>query len=416
MIAGGKTMVRSLVQALFELLLLPVLFIVAFVARFVPKQVDVGLGPEPIISHVYHKGAFQQHGYSAETFVLAVFYITSDFDVRADRWFPWPLPGRKYIGYLYLIGLTLLRYRCLYFYFNGGVLGFSQWLWRIEPWLYKLANVKIVVMPYGSDVQEMARSSNLLYKHAISRDYPRHRFQRKRIAAKIDLWTRHANHIIAGCDWVDYMYHWDTLMLAHFSIDLEKWQPAARVMPTPVTTNPQPLRILHAPNHRTIKGTEFFIRAVEELQTEGVAVELILLERVPNHKVKAVMESVDVVADQLIIGWFAMFAIEAMALEKPVLCYLRPEFVELFTTYGLIDEGELPIIHCTPLTVKAAIRELATERHRLAEIGARSREFVSKHHSIAAIGTVFDQINRSIGLTPSQGGQGQRKSYTDLHG
>lgn len=403
MMAWGKIWLRTLGQGLFELVLTPVLFLLALVARFVPKRIDVGLGPEPIISHVYHKQAFQRHGYSAETFVLSVFYITSEFDVRADQWFPWPIPGRKYIGYLYLIGLTLLRYRCLYFYFNGGVLGFSQWLWRLEPWLYKLANVKIVVMPYGSDVQEMSRSSNLLYKHAISRDYPRHRFNRQRIAAKIDLWTRHANHIIAGCDWVDYMYHWDTLMLAHFSIDLAKWQPVAR--PTNPAPEAQPLRILHAPNHRTIKGTEFFMRAVEELQAEGVPVELILLERVPNHKVKEVMESVDVVADQLIIGWFAMFAIEAMALEKPVLCYLRPEFLELFTTYGLIDEGEIPIINCTPLTVKAAIRQLATERHRLAEIGARSRKFVIKHHSVAAIGTVFDQINRSIGLTPQPRGE-----------
>jgi glycosyltransferase involved in cell wall biosynthesis len=164
----------------------------------------------------------------------------------------------------------------------------------------------------------------------------------------------------------------------------------------------QPLRILHAPNHRTIKGTEFFIRAVEELQAEGVGVELILLERVPNHKVKEVMEAVDVVADQLIIGWFAMFAIEAMALKKPVLCYLRPEFLELFTTYGLIAEGEIPIINCTPLTVKAAIRDLATNRSKLAEIGQVSREFVIKHHSITTIGRVFAQINRALGLVPAE--------------
>jgi hypothetical protein len=207
-----KTWLRACAQSLFELFLTPLLLLTALVARFIPKRIDVGLGPEPIISHVYHKQAFQHYGYSAETFALSVFYITSEFDVRADQFLSGRLPGSKYLGYLYLIALTLLRYRVLYFYFNGGVLGFSQWLWRLEPWFYKLANVKVVVMPYGSDVQEMSRSSNLLYKHAISRDYPRHRFNRQRIATKIDLWTRHANHIIAGCDWVDYMYHWDTLM------------------------------------------------------------------------------------------------------------------------------------------------------------------------------------------------------------
>jgi len=399
-----KTLVRTIAQGLLELGLAPIFLLIALLARFIPKRIDVGLGPEPIISHVYHKQAFQQYGYSAETFALSVFYITSEFDIRADQLLPRRFPGGKYVGYLYLMAMSLLRYRCLYFYFNGGVLGFSQWLWRLEPWLYRLANVKVVVMPYGSDVQEMSRSSNLLYKHAISRDYPRHRLHRKRIAAKIDLWTRHASHLIAGCDWVDYMYHWDTLMLAHFSIDLEKWKPVPPANLAPVTAA-QPLRILHAPNHRTIKGTEFFLQAVKELQAEGIAVELILLERVPNHKVKEVMESVDVVADQLIIGWFAMFAIEAMALQKPVLCYLRPEFLDLFMTYGLLDQDEVPIINCTPLTVKAAIRELAVNRHQLAAIGQRSREFVIKHHSIMTIGKVFAQINRSLGLTPSKGSE-----------
>jgi glycosyltransferase involved in cell wall biosynthesis len=401
MMAWGKTMARFLIQSLLELLFAPGLFGIALLARFLPKQFDIGLGPEPIINNIYHKKALQLYGYSAETFVLSVFYITSDFDIRADQWFPWRVPGRRYVGYLYVLVATLVKYRCLYLYFNGGVFGFSQWLWRVEPWLYRLANVKVVVMPYGSDVQEMSRASNLLYKHAIARDYPRHRFNRRRIAAKIDLWTRHAHHIIAGCDWVDYLYYWDTLMLAHFSIDLEQWKPQ-QTPGEPAPNDPvRPLRILHAPNHRTIKGTQFFLRAVEELQAEGVAVELILLERMPNHKIKEVMESVDVVADQLIIGWFAMFAIEGMALEKPVLCYLRPEFVDLFTTYGLLTAGEIPIINCTPLTVKTAIRDLALNRDQLAQIGRRSREFVTKHHSTAAIGKVFDQINQSLGLMPS---------------
>jgi hypothetical protein len=396
---AGKTFVRVVAQSLFELLLLPVLLLVALFARLIPKQIDVGLGPEAIINNVYHKKALQLYGYSAETFVLSVFYITSEFDRRADQWLPWRIPGHKILGYLYLTLLTLTRYRCLYFYFNGGIFAFSQWLWRVEPWLYQLAKVKVVVMPYGSDVQEMSRSSNLLYKHAIGRDYPRHRFNRKRIAAKIDLWTRQANHIIAGCDWVDYMYYWDTLMLAHFSIDLAKWQPVVTT-DSDGTDTTRPLRILHAPNHRTIKGTEFFIRAVEELQAEGVAVELVMLERVPNHKVQEVMNAVDVVADQLIIGWFAMFAIEGMALQKPVLCYLRAEFIELFTTYGLLSEGEIPILNCTPLTVKAVIRDLALNRAQLADIGRRSRAFVTKHHSTAAIGRVFDTINRALGLMP----------------
>jgi len=264
--------------------------------------------------------------------------------------------------------------------------------------LYKLAGIKVVVMPYGGDVQELSRSPNLLYKNAISVDYPEHRFRRRRIASKIDLWTRYADHVISGCEWVDYMYHWDTLMLAHFSIDVNAWKPAEA---DTIPAKGGKLRILHAPNHRAIKGTQYFIDAVRELNEEGLEVELVLLERVPNEEVKQVMASADLVADQLIIGWYAMFALEGMAMEKPVLCYLREDLQQLYVASGLIAPDEIPIINCSPATVKQAIRELASGRGRLADIGRRSREYVKKHHSTEAVGKVLDRINRSIGLSPS---------------
>jgi glycosyltransferase involved in cell wall biosynthesis len=267
--------------------------------------------------------------------------------------------------------------------------------------LYKLAKVKVVVMAYGGDVQDLSRSPNLLFKDAMARDYPLHRLRRRRIAARIDLWTRWADHIIGGCEWVDYLYYWDTLMLAHFSIDVDRWRPVDGQASQTASAERRTLRILHAPNHRTIKGTQFFIDAVNELVAEGVDIELIILERLPNHRVREVMATVDIVADQLIIGWYGMFALEAMAMEKPVLCYLRSDLETLYMATGLVATDEIPIVRCFPGTVKERIRELALDRAKLGEIGKRSREFVISHHSTQAVGKVFDSINRSIGITPS---------------
>ena len=60
-------------------------------------------------------------------------------------------------------------------------------------------------MPYGGDVQELSRCTNLHYKHAMSKDYPEFRFRRNIIVKKIDIWTKYGSHIISGCDWVNYM-------------------------------------------------------------------------------------------------------------------------------------------------------------------------------------------------------------------
>lgn len=395
---------KSLGLTIMDMIVFFPLLLLSIIARFSKKPYDIGLGPEPLVSHIYHKQAFARFGYTVQTFVADVYFITDKFDLRGDQIIPpkYRFPGCKYLIYLYLFAISVLRYKCIYIYFNGGPLGLAtSLLWRIEPILYKLAKVKVVVMPYGVDVQDMSRAANLLYKDAMSRDYPVHRFRRKRIAAKIDLWTKYADSVIAGCDWVYYMYHWDTLMLAHFSIDVDAWKPVDQDHGYPGPARKTKLRILHAPNHRAIKGTRYFIDAVDELKEEGLDIELVLLERVPNEEVRKIMASVDVVADQLIVGWYAMFAIEAMAMGKPVLCYLREDLKDLYVTSGLVDPEEIPILNCSPLTVKETLKNLVSQRDRVPEIGRRSREFVLKHHSTQAIGKVFDGINRSLGLKPS---------------
>jgi len=345
------------------------------------------------VNNVYHKKTLERVGYSAETFVDHVYYITSEFDYRADLVLPRLLSFLR--AYL-LFFRAIWRYRALYIYFTGGPLRDKPLIWRLEPILYRMADIRIVVMPYGGDVQEMSRSRNPHYKHVLSADYPIRRLRRKRIARQIDQWTRHADHVLSGVEWVDYMYHWDTLMLGHFSIDTKQWK-----IPEGSLRKPGPLRLLHAPNHKAIKGSEHFIRAVEELKAEGVDVELVVLQRVPNEIVREKMVEVDVVLDQLVVGWYAMFALEAMAMGKPVLCYLRKDLIELYTDVGLVEPGEIPIINCGPQTVKSAIKYLAEHIDDLEGIGLRGREFVEKHHSLESVGAVFDRINKEAGLVPS---------------
>lgn len=380
----------DLITALVFLVVGPVL---ALISRLARRRFDVGLGPEPLINNVYHKRALAKAGYRAETFVNQVFFITDDFDYRADLAIPRPLFFLR--GY-WLCVRALFRYRVLYIYFNGGPLMFKPLWWRIEPLLYRLAGIRTVVMPYGGDVQDMTRSPNLLFKHAMSVDYPGHRLRRHRIDRLIDVWTRWGSHVIAGVEWVDYLYYWDTLMLGHFSIDTADWP-----LLTPARGGSGALRVLHAPNHRAVKGTDHFIRAVEELRAEGVDVELRLLERVSNERIREAIAEADVIADQLVVGWYAMFALEAMASGRPVLCYLRPDLLELYEKVGLLRDGEMPIVACDPLTVKATLRRLAEHREELARIGIRSRAFVEAHHSIEVVGAVFGRINRSLGVEPS---------------
>ncbi|TWC53430.1 glycosyltransferase involved in cell wall biosynthesis [Pseudomonas sp. SJZ080] len=385
----------------FELLVLPFLAVAALISSRVGKRIDIGLGPFPLINNIYHKRALELAGYSAETFVSQVWHITSNFDVRFDHhWLSKNILCRKLLLNLYIFCWSARRYRALIIYFDGGALGQgSAFLWRLEPYLYRLAGVKTVVLPYGSDVQVMSRSPNLQFKHAMAVDYPQHRTRHAHIQAMVDVWSSAGSHIVGGCEWVDYMHHWDTLMIAHFSIQLPE---LARNEPR-LPPRSGPLKLLHAPNHREIKGTRHVVRAVEELREEGLDIELVMVERVPNEEVRRLILEADIIVDQLVIGWYAMFAIEAMASGKPVICHLRRDLEELYVVTDLLQGfDEIPIIRANACSFKEVIRTLYVDRDILVAAAEKGRGYVDRHHSVEAISLVFSKIFAKL-IGPPEG-------------
>jgi len=376
--------IHLLIRAVFDFLIAPFLVLFAIVARFVPSSVDIGLGPSPIINSTNHKKALVQQGYKVEIFVDSLWYYTKDFDIAPKLLMHGPL--RVLIPYVLAVWV-FFRYRSLYTYFDGGPLHTTAWLYRLEPFLLKLAGVRTVIMAFGADVHVLTRSPDRYLVHAYGRDYPEHRFLHRRIARKIDLWTAWADHIIAGCDWIYYLPYWDTLALSHFAVDTDLITPAETS-----SRNDGVLRLLHAPNHRFLKGTEFVLRAVEDLAREGFAIELKLLEKATGEEVLEAIAEADLVIDQLIIGWYAMFAIESMAIAKPCICYINPDLEKLFVRAGQLESGELPLISATPESLKETLRNFAIDRSSLREYGIAGRTFVENHHSLASIGDMFHAI------------------------
>jgi glycosyltransferase involved in cell wall biosynthesis len=165
------------------------------------------------------------------------------------------------------------------------------------------------------------------------------------------------------------------------SYDALRWVPDAHVVPPgldlreyapmPPAEHARPV-VLHAPSSRRRKGTEHVVEACE-----GLDVELDIVEGIPHNEARRRYDRADIVVDQLNAGWYGILALEAMALGKPVLSYLRDEAVrETEREMGV----ELPVVPVTKETLRERIAALAAspeERHR---IGALSRSFVERVH------------------------------------
>src|SRR5437762_6931147 len=113
------------------------------------------------------------------------------------------------------------------------------------------------------------------------------------------------------------------------SYDAARWVPEAEVVPpgidlaqyepVPPSDRDRPV-VLHAPSNRARKGTEHVIAACAELP-----VELELVEGLHHDETRERYRRADIVVDQLNAGWYGLFAIEAMALGKPVVSFLHDE-------------------------------------------------------------------------------------------
>ncbi len=157
--------------------------------------------------------------------------------------------------------------------------------------------------------------------------------------------------------------------LPYASVDLAAVRPAAELPPADV------VRVAHAPSNREVKGTAHVIAAVEQLRAEGVAVVLDLIEGVSREEVLARVAAADVVVDQLLIGWYGGFAVEAMALHKPVVCHIFEQTPE-DNPFG----EELPIVRATPATLVERLRELAGDGDLRARLGTEGRRFCERRH------------------------------------
>jgi glycosyltransferase involved in cell wall biosynthesis len=141
-----------------------------------------------------------------------------------------------------------------------------------------------------------------------------------------------------------------------------------------------------------IKSSHVYLPLIDKLREEGMHIELISPEGVPNKDVRYYQLQADLVLEMLTYGWYGANAREAMMLGKPVICYIRPEWLDDLR-YELPEcADELPIISATPHTVEAVIRNLLANPEQMREVGRKSREFSLKWHSDTAAAKRFDEI------------------------
>lgn len=385
----------------FITLVFPILIVIKYIKKFkFRKKPKPALfwGPVPIINNKYYAHAMKKHGFISDTIMENYFKVInqkSDYDYTYEEYVPTIIQKLdKYIytiKYFYIFIKIVKNYDVFHFSFLGGPLK-DTFFKYLEAQLIHICGGKIIVLGYGADFYVYSRVLNKSWTHTLNVHYPYYAIHEEVVQKQVKYWTRHADIIINGMQ-IDGLGRWDVLPFRAECIEVDAWKKK-----TPYSMNDgknRPVVVVHAPNHRFIKGTDYLIQSIDELKSEGLQVELILIEKKQNTEVKKILEEkADIFFDQLILG-YAMSAIEAFSVGLPVITNLEnDDYVKVFRRYSYLNE--CPAMSASHETLTDVLRILVTNPGLRKELGEAGRKYAEKYHSFHTAQELFTRIYDKI--------------------
>lgn len=285
--------------------------------------------------------------------------LDAPWDVRTPRWLRW----------LYNIYAGALELRDL------------KWL--------RQSRKRIVVTFQGDDARQGGALRRSYNPHPAD-EVPIYTPEGDRLKAeRIALFDRYADAIYALNPDLMHVLPGRTRFLP-YAVPL-----AGEPVPPRTSREKQPLRsVLHAPSHRGAKGTRYLLDAVERLRSEGQAFRFTLVEKVSHDEALRRYAEADLVVDQLLYGWYGALGVEAMALGKPVIAYIRE--ADLGCLPAAMHE-DLPLIAADAHTIYEVLKHWLNVGHEtLEEQGRRCRAFAARWHDPSEVARHTAELYRAL--------------------
>ena len=253
---------------------------------------------------------------------------------------------------------ALFRYDI--FHFLSGETILTRKLQGFELCVYKLLGKKVIMHFVGADI----RSNNyLLIKNDHLEDFlagkklnhPKSELYQQKLIKRS---RKYADKIIVSTP--DLLQIIPESLYIPVVIDLETIVPHFNTLASNMRKTP--IRIFHSPSGTKTKGSQHIHRILERLKQDFPdKLELILpsLNRndkdysyaLTRYELLNTLNEVDIVIDQMLIGWYGLKSLEALAAGCEVVCYLDKEVAQNKFPDSPIHESSI-------LELEAVLREL----------------------------------------------------------
>lgn len=159
------------------------------------------------------------------------------------------------------------------------------------------------------------------------------------------------------------------------------------------TAGDGPVRVLHAPSDRRIKGSDAIERAMAEAARD-VPLEPVTVSSASHAEVLDAIASADVVVDQLNAETPGVLAAEAMALGKPVLCEYDASRLGAFAR-------PCPVLAITRQTLRERLVELCADPQLRARLGREGRDYAAEVHAPERVAAAAERVYEHARSAPA---------------
>lgn len=328
----------------------------------------------------YSVQGLKEIGEKAET----VIYYKHPFAYKYDRCLNID-KSRRVLFPLFAIKLfafyinALFKYDVFHFHYGHSILN------NFELWTYNLFGKCYYFEFHGSDLRDQKKFSEVTGMPFEEKDAtsPKQHKRNQKICQKADGIIVHDDELIPYLPPVK-----NNVYVVPLRVDICQFTPCY-----PKDSNDH-IRIVHAPSKRALKGTLFVLEAFEQLKKKYDNIELVLVEGKTQQEAFEIYKTADIIVDQLFAGTYGVFAVESMALGKPVITYISEEMKERLPE-------DLPIVSGGTKSITEALELLINNPKLRIEKGMQGRKYVEDYHDYRVVAHVLKDIyyNNSIPLS-----------------
>lgn len=303
--------------------------------------------------------------------------------VYIEKDMPWFQKLKNRIAKYYLIIRNIFWADIIHYYWNSDILSKNLDL-KLITWL----NKPVVIEWVGSDIRnpDIEVKENQKYAEALLRKNSKYIKLESAIRSKQIQQKFHAiGAVPVLCtDMISYLD--SDLFPVYYRVFQRLTVFNYKAMPpSPLVKRPV---IVHSSTDFVAKGTFSIKRIINELK-QIYDFEFKLIARESRENLQRIINDCDIYIDQIIYGAHGLAAVEAMAMGKPVVTYIKKSLVDKYP-------ADMPIINASDDNLYEVLEKLIVDSNLRHQIGLNSRAYAEKYHDTEKVAIRFKQIYEEV--------------------